>query len=1400
MTEPPVISYPPELPVSQRHDEIARAIRDHQVVVIAGETGSGKTTQLPKICLELGRRAIAHTQPRRIAARTIAERVAEELGSELGELVGYQVRFTDETSAHTRIRLMTDGILLNAIQGDRELRRYDTIIIDEAHERSLNIDFLLGYLKRLLPRRPELKVIITSATIDPESFSRHFGGAPIIEVSGRTFPVEIRYRPLTREEGDENAPPRPERDLFEGILDALDELEREEPGDVLVFLPGEQEIRDAQEAIAAHLRRGRHPQATEVLPLYGRLSSAEQHRVFERRRPAGVRRRVVLATNVAETSLTVPGIAYVIDSGEARISRYSTRAKVQRLPVEPISQASAKQRSGRSGRTRAGIAIRLYSEDDFRARPEFTDPEILRTNLASVLLQMLHLRLGEMNEFPFLHPPDPRGVRDGIELLRELGAVRDGERDGAQQGGKQDRLRLTKTGRALARLPIDPRYGRMVIEAGRLGVAREVLAIVAGLSVQDVRERPLDRRARADQLHARFRDPSSDFLTLLNLWEYLQRQSGRLGSSAFRRLCREEHLNFIRFREWQDVHRQLRQLVRPLGIDARPPRPAPEETSSAAAARDTRVKRGTDVAHEANVTRDAEAKRSPKLARDTRTKHGPSATHDAGATGDAGAIADADATGDGYRAPRGHANGDAVHRAVLSGLLSRLGVYDRGKRDYLGARGTRFSIFPGSALAKSTPEAVMAAELVETSRLYARAAASISPEWAEALAGPLVKRQFSDPHWERKQGQAIAIEQATLYGVPIVRGRRVGLAGHDPAWARDLFIRHALVEGDWTARHAFHRRNEQLRRELERIEERTRRRGLVADEETVFAFYDERLPREVTSQATFERWWREAGEREPELLRMHREDLIDPRDAAGDDAAFPASWRQGDQRLKLRYRFDPGAQDDGVTALVPLPLLARLEPDDFEWQVPGFREELVTALLRSLPKAIRRNFVPAAEWAARLLADIGEVHPELGESSPGPLCERLREHMQRAAGIRFDASEFAWERVPAHLRVRFRVLDERGRVLAEDEELRALQERLKRASEASLSRAASAASQRPGQASGKKNGNGSRGSGSVGSGNGIGSGGNGSGMAGTDAPGESAGSFEQRELNGWPLDEIPAFLDIPRSGGVIRAYPTLRLAKGGRIDLALVTTEAEQAVLHPPATAALLAAGIPSPIGYVQEHLTASEKLSLSHAPYASTSALLHDIVRALAADALARWSAAHDGAMLRAREDFLAVQRQLGAELIEALFAQAKLVAQLLTAHREALAALKAANHLSVLPSLHDARGQLDALVFDGFIARTGTARLAHLPRYLRAVTQRLAKLRDSAALERSGLQQIQQAQALFEEAGGTLPLLPDAPGELTRARWLLEEFRVSLFAQQLGTAETVSLKRIRTALTAQG
>ncbi|WP_210479486.1 ATP-dependent RNA helicase HrpA [Naasia sp. SYSU D00948] len=1273
------ITYPAELPVSAAKDEIAAAIRDHQVVVLAGATGSGKTTQLPKICLELGRQSIGHTQPRRIAARTIAERIAEELGVDLGGLVGYQVRFTDKASADTRIKLMTDGILLNELSHDRMLSRYDTIIIDEAHERSLTIDFLLGYLKRLLPQRPDLKLIVTSATIDPQSFAEHFAAAdgtpaPVLEVSGRTYPVEIRYRPLVGEES-EDGERREDRDLFDGIVAALDELAAEPPGDVLVFLSGENEIRDAEDAI-----RARNLPGTEVLPLYGRLSAAEQHRVFDTSRAPGIRRRIVLATNVAETSITVPGIKYVVDGGTARISRYGARSKVQRLPIEPISQASASQRAGRAGRTSEGIAIRLYSEEDFERRPEFTDPEILRTGLAAVLLQMLDLDLGDIEDFPFLQPPDKRGVRDGFELLRELGALTG---DG----------RLSRTGRDLARLPIDPRFGRMVLESKRNGVVREVLAIVAGLSIQDPRERPAEKREQADQSHARFADPTSDFLSLLNLWNHLEARQRELSSSAFRRLCRSEFLNYLRVREWQDVYRQLDRLARRIGIRSGEPRVDP----------------------------------------------------------------------------------DGIARSLLSGLLSQIGVVDQrtaakdgrsGGKDakdkrrrnveYLGARGVKFAVFPGSPLAKKPPSAVMAAELVETSRLFARTVGAIDPAWAERLAGDLVKRNHSEPHWEARQGAAVGYETVTLFGVPLVVRRRIQWSRVDAAEARELFLRHALVQQEWPSHldrskdpaFEFERANARLVRELGEVEERTRRRDILSGDESILDFYDARVPSDVASVTAFQAWWGEARKEAPGLLTMSRADLLEEEDEGMPDVqAFPTTWRTGDQRLTLRYRFEPGAVDDGVTVEIPLPLLPRMSAAGFDWQVPGLREELVAALLKTLPKAIRRTVVPAAQWAEKLMAELPPgPHDE-------PIAAALATAIRRAAGTAAAAEDFDPERLPAHLRMSFAVVDDRGRRLGISKDLAELQERFSERARESVSKLFDARAKRD------------------------------------ESP---APSIERTGLTVWDVDELPRELDLRRGGSRVHAYPAL-VDRGTTVDVRLFGTAAEQAAMHRRGVLRLLQLAIPSPVSYLNEHLTGAEKVALATSPYPSARALFDD---ALAAVIEARLRARIPDGLLWTRAEFDAVREDVSGHVVDDLFAAVALAARVLTGARQADAAIRGATSLALLPALTDARAQLDALVHPAFVSVTGIERLRRVPVYLEGITARIAKLRENPGRDRVWLNEVQAATERYLAAGGTLPLRADAEPRLAEVRWMLEELRLSLFAQHLGAVGPVSLQRVTRAL----
>ncbi len=1248
------IHFPADLPVSARRDEIAEAIRDHQVVIVAGETGSGKTTQLPKICLALGRgnpsapggAMIGHTQPRRIAARSVAERIAEELGTELGETVGYQVRFTDRTSKQSRVKVMTDGILLAELQHDRMLTRYDTLIIDEAHERSLNIDFILGYLARLLPRRPDLKVVITSATIDPERFAAHFADAqgqpaPIIEVSGRTYPVDVRYRPLLEESFDDDEGEPVQRDQTEAIEDAVDELIGDTDGDILVFLPGEREIRDTADVLKRKAegtsgRRG----GFDIVPLFSRLSAAEQHRVFERH----TRRRVVLATNVAETSLTVPGITGVIDTGVARISRWSSRTKVQRLPIESISQASAQQRSGRCGRVEAGVAIRLYSQEDFEGRPEFTEPEILRTSLASVILQMTSLGLGEVEQFPFVDPPDNRAVRAGVQLLEELGALRPSSGRAAP--------RLTGVGRKLARLPIDPRMARMILEADRLGCLREVLVITAALSIQDPRERPVEHRARADQLHARFRDPRSDFMAWLNLWRHLRTQQKEMGSSAFRRMCREEHLNYLRIREWQDFESQLRQVAKQVGL-----RP-----------------------------------------------------------------------GD----PAASADDDRIHQALLAGLLSHIGLRDPDRRDYLGARGARFAVFPGSGLFKSQPDFVMSAELVETSRLWGRQNAAIDPVWAESLGGDLVKRTWSEPHWSKKREAALAHERVTLYGVPLVADRVVPLGRHQPDVARELFIRHALVQGEWRARHRFFETNRQLLEEAAELEHRARRHDIVVDEETLFDFYEARIPAEVVSGAHFDTWWKQERRARPELLTFDPEMLVHQQ--AGEVTAndFPDLWHEGPLTLPLRYHFEPGHEADGVTIEVPLATLNTVGPAPFSWNVPGLRHELVTALIRSLPKPLRVNFVPAPDVARRFL----EAVPP-GEE---PLLEALSRFLRSLTGVHVPQDAWETAKVPAHLRPTFRVLDDGGVEVAAGKDLDALKQPLR----PSFDKAMAAVAEE----------------------------------SGLGATGQTT----------WTFGTIEASFTQTRAGHEVRGHPAL-VDEGSTVGLRVMASESEQEAHHRLGVRRLLLLAVPSPAAGLLEGLDNAAKLGLAASPYAGARALIEDCVTAAAAELVDQAPAVRDP------DAFGSLVATARRELPDRSRAVLQQVIRVLAAWRPVDKALHGRVEMAMLPAMTDLRGQLARLVHDGFVAQAGAAALREYPRYLAAMAARVERLGDLAR-DRELAGRVDNLQQAWQHRVDALPPGRPLGADLRRVRWMLEEYRVSLWAQQLGTAQPVSDARIRKAL----
>jgi ATP-dependent helicase HrpA len=1235
----PAIGYP-DLPVSDRRDQIAKAINEHQVVVVAGETGSGKTTQLPKICLELGRGVrgtIGHTQPRRLAARTVAQRIADELGTPLGEAVGYTVRFTDQVSDRTLVKLMTDGILLAEIQRDRRLLRYDTLILDEAHERSLNIDFLLGYLRELLPRRPDLKVIVTSATIEPQRFATYFGGAPIVEVSGRTYPVEIRYRPLevAVPSDDTDDPDDPDHDVIrttlrdetEAIVDAIAELAHEPPGDVLVFLSGEREIRDTSEVL-----RGVVDDHTEVLPLYARLPTAEQQKVFAPH--AG--RRIVLATNVAETSLTVPGIRYVVDPGTARISRYSRRTKVQRLPIEPISQASAAQRAGRCGRVAPGVCIRLYSEEDFQSRPRYTDPEILRTNLAAVILQMAALQLGDVDDFGFLDPPDKRSIRDGVMLLQELGAF-----DGHG--------RLTDVGRRLAQLPVDPRLGRMILAADSEGCVREVLVLAAALSIPDPRERPIDSEEAARQKHARFADDHSDFVSYLNLWRYLAEQRKARSGNAFRRMCREEFLHYLRIREWQDLVGQLRSIARDLGIrESSDPQPA-------------------DPAR--------------------------------------------------------------VHAALLAGLLSHIGVRETDSREYLGARNSRFVLAPGSVLTKRPPRWVVVADLVETTRLYGRMAARIQPEGVERIAEHLVQRTYSEPHWDAQRGTTMAYERVTLYGLPLVARRRVNYAQIEPELGRELFIRHALVDGQWQTRHHFFRDNARLREELAEIEERARRRDLLVSDDEIYAFYDARIPADIVSQRHFDAWWKKQRHTTPALLTLTRDDLL--RSEATADQ--PDSWQAGDLSLPLSYRFEPGAVDDGVTVHVPVEVLARLGGDEFAWQVPALREELITALIRSLPKDLRRNFVPAPDTARAVLGEL--------DAQRQPLLESLQRALQRRTGVLVPLDAFDLEKVPPHLRVTFAV-EADGTEVARGKDLEALQQQL-------------------------------------------------AGPAQRAVADVVAGDLQRTGLRNWPddLETLPRTVETSTGGHLVRGFPAL-VDAGTSVDVRVFATEAEQHAAMGPGTRRLLRLAVPSPVKAVERQVDTRARLVLGTNPDGSLAALIDDCADA-AVDMLAP-------ATVWSRAEFAALREKVATALVPTTLEIVGRVEKVLGAAGAVQLRLPATPSPAQADAIADIREQLATLLPPGFVTATGAARLVDLTRYLTAILRRLERLPHGVEADRDRMSRVHAVQAAYDELVGALSPARAAAADVRDIARQIEELRVSLWAQQLGTARPVSEQRIYRAIDA--
>ncbi|WP_122570472.1 ATP-dependent RNA helicase HrpA [Pseudomonas viridiflava] len=1231
----PTVRYDDNLPIAAKRDEIKDALLKHQVLIIAGETGSGKTTQLPKICLEIGRGQhglIGHTQPRRIAARSVASRVADELATPLGALVGYQVRFEDQSDSNTLIKLMTDGILLAETQHDRFLERYDTIIVDEAHERSLNIDFLLGYLKTLLPRRPDLKVIITSATIDLQRFSEHFNDAPIIEVSGRTFPVDTWYRPLTSEQDEEGNSVEDDLTVDQAILATLEELadfersERKSPGDVLVFLPGEREIRDAAEMLRkAQLRH------TEILPLYARLSPAEQQRIFQ----SHSGRRVVLATNVAETSLTVPGIRYVIDTGTARISRYSYRAKVQRLPIEAVSQASANQRKGRCGRVEPGLCVRLYSEEDFNARPEFTDPEILRTNLAAVILQMLHLRLGEITDFPFIEPPDGKAISDGFNLLQELSAV-------------NRENQLTPLGRQLARLPVDPRMGRMLLEAAKQGSLQEVLIVASAMSVQDVRERPPERQQAADQAHAQWKDADSDFAGLVNLWRGFEEQRQALTASPLRNWCRRNFLNYLRLREWRDSHRQLSLICRDL-----------------------------------QLTVNKEPADYPKF-----------------------------------------------HKAILSGLLSQIGQKaDEG--DYLGARQRRFWIHPSSGLGKKRPQWLMTAELVETTKLYARMVAKIDADWIEPLAGHLIKKNHFEPHWEKKRGQVVAFEQITLFGLIVVGRRPVHFGPVDPVVSRELFIREGLVRGDIQSRAKCLSANTRLLEQLDELEAKARRRDILADEDTLYAFYEARVPAEIHQTATFDSWYKTESQKNPQLLIMREEDVLAREASEVTAAQYPDTLRLGELSLSLTYHFEPNHPRDGVTLRVPAPLLLSLPAGRLEWLVPGLLETKCIALVRSLPKAVRKNFVPVPDFIKAALQRI-----TFGE---GSLTEALGRELLRMTGARVtdEAWAEATQQLESHLKMNLEIVDGDGKFLGEGRDLDALTARFAEASQAALAVPQTAKSQQPVEAK-------------------------------VFAP---VAQKTQQNIAGLSMTVYPALVE---EGGTV---------KEGRF-----STQAEAEYQHRRALQRLLLQQLAEPAKFLRSKLPGQTELALLYRELGRIDALIEDILLASLDSCVLEGEAElpRDGAGL------LSLAERKRADWTEHAERLAKLTLEILKLWHGLQKRFKGKIDLAQAVALNDIKAQLGKLVYPGFVRETPAQWLKEMPRYLKAIEMRLEKLPGQVqkdrvwSIELAGLWAQYQARAdKHRQEGKRDP-------ELAVYRWWMEEYRVSLFAQQLGTKMPVSDKRL--------
>ena len=1238
----PKVEYPENLPVSQNATEISKAINDNQVVIIAGETGSGKTTQIPKICLALGRGIdglIGHTQPRRIAARTVATRIAEELGSKLGDVVGYKVRFTDQVSDKSYIKLMTDGVLLAEMQRDRLLRQYDTIIIDEAHERSLNIDFILGYLKQLLPKRPDLKVIITSATIDPQRFSKHFNNAPVIEVSGRTFPVETLYRPLVDKD---------DADAVTGIIDAVDELGRISQGDILIFLNGEREIRETATALEKQNLR-----FTNILPLYARLTVQEQNRIFQPH--SG--RNIVLATNVAETSLTVPGIKYVIDPGTARISRYSYRTKVQRLPIEPISQASANQRAGRCGRVSSGVCIRLYSEDDYLNRAEFTDPEILRTNLATVILQMLNLDLGDISAFPFVQPPDSRNINDGVRLLEELAAIKPNSKKSSSEPKERNKDKkpsqsfyLTPSGKQLAKFPIDPRLAKMMLTAMKFGCTEAVMVIVSALSIQDPRERPHEKQQAADEKHSRFKDTESDFLSYLKLWRYTQEQQNELSHNQFRKQCQKEFLSYMRIREWQDIVAQLKQTLRELKATVQP----------------------FDLDNKGQVT--------------------------------------------------------DIHQALLSGLLGHIGQLDENK-EFKGARNSKFYVFPGSALAKKPPKWLMAAELVETSRLFARVVAKIDPTWLETLAPHLIKKSYSEPHWEKKRGSVVASEQVSLYGLIIVPKRSIVFHTIEPHTCREIFIREALVNGDSFIKERFFLDNLKLIESIEKLEQKARRKDFLVDEELLYHFFDEKLPQQVVCQTSFLAWWKTTKKEQPSFLSFTREFLLNEGSEELNQQTYPDVWQQEHLSLPLSYHFSPGDNDDGISLHIPIGILNQIKNIHFDWLIPAMRYDLVIALIKGLPKTLRRNFVPAPNYSQ---ACIDAIEP-YGMSLQAAVAKQLL----RMTGVRIPEDAWATLVLPEHLKMNFKVFDNRNKLLNQGRDLESLQVNLQGKVKASIQKVAEK-------------------------------------------------GIERQDIAKWDFSSLPKSYEKKVANLTIKAFPAL-VDKKGSVAIELFEQEslAQQAMLA--GISRLILLNVPSPIKYLQEKLPNKAKLGLYFNPFGSISDLLNDCIQAACQHIILQ---ADD--LPRDEKSFIIIKDTVRADIADNVLAAAIKVEKALSLAHDIRKKMKGSVPLNVIQSHGDIKHQLEELVFKGFVTASGIDRLDSIIRYLNGMVRRLEKLPIDPNQDRVKLIEVTKVQEQYHALLLKQPKGVPVSKDITETRWMVEEFRISLFAQNLKTAYPISAKRI--------